>query len=191
MAGLSGDNFVQVPLGSALSMPNPKSLDALSKAVTELAAKEQERAAKAQQDAQKELMAHTYEKAQAYEKAVIAAGYAGFFATWGFLKDTLNETLMVIASMMVTVSLSVFIAFQVYQMIVTSTIFLAAAQRLQLEPLKFIEAQKEYATKRRDLLVKLRPLWTIALALSVGPALIALVLLGASYVIYLWDKLTG
>jgi hypothetical protein len=66
-------------------------------------------------DAQKELLASAYSSAAAYTNIILGAGYAGFFATWAFMRERLTPATELWAALLVLVSLLSFILFEVYK----------------------------------------------------------------------------
>ena len=63
-----------------------------------------------------------YSSARAYTNVVILAGYAAFFAAWGFLRNDIAHRASLWALFLMMVSAAVFVAFEVGKMIWISTL---------------------------------------------------------------------
>lgn len=70
-------------------------------------------------DAAHELIAGMFQHASAYTNAVIVAGYAGFFAIWGFTRDIVPPLWHAAAALLFAASATAFVLWQVYLMIHT------------------------------------------------------------------------
>ena len=71
----------------------------------------------------KEILTHAYSKATAYANVVIIAGYAAFFTLWSSMKDKLPDTAMFTTAILMSLSVILFILFEVYKMIASSFYF--------------------------------------------------------------------
>lgn len=67
----------------------------------------------------KELVTHIYGKATAYTNLIIIAGYVAFYTMWGSVKNDLPTTWMLLAGLLITFSLIMFVSFEIYKMILT------------------------------------------------------------------------
>jgi hypothetical protein len=70
-------------------------------------------------DATHELVARMFDHASSYTNAVIVAGYAGFFAIWGFTRDIVPPLWHAVAALLFAASATAFVLWQVYVMIHT------------------------------------------------------------------------
>ena len=82
-------------------------------------------------NAQKELLAHSYGHAQAYTTVVLLAGYAGFFAVWTFLKQDLSKEQVFSSGLLIALSLSSYIIWEVYQAFYRSRTLLGLTKAVQ------------------------------------------------------------
>lgn len=77
--------------------------------------------ARSQQDEQLEntikIITANYSNARAYANVVIIAGYAAFFAAWGFLRDDIPHRASLFALLLMMISATVFVLFEVGKMI--------------------------------------------------------------------------
>ncbi len=62
----------------------------------------------------------TYDRAMAYTNIVIIAGYAAAFTVWSFTKNHLPEWAMLSTALLLIISVSVFVAFETFKMILNS-----------------------------------------------------------------------
>ncbi|MEZ8053084.1 hypothetical protein [Vibrio atlanticus] len=65
----------------------------------------------------KEVVSHTYGKANSYSNIIIAAGYVGFFSLWSSIKQDLPEWAVFSSGGLILLSLMIFIGFELYKMI--------------------------------------------------------------------------
>jgi len=116
--------------------------------------------------AQKELLAHAFGQAQAYTNVVLAAGYAGFFAIWSFLKPELSKVQIFWSALLVSVSLATFILWEVYQVSYRSRSLLSLARAVD-DPARFHEHMLKYRQSEQDRLIELKRLWVGTYAVTV------------------------
>lgn len=79
----------------------------------------------------KEVLAHSYGKANSYSNIIIAAGYVGFFSLWGSLKKDLPFWAILVSGALILTSLLIFIGFELYKMISNSVQMHRISKRLQ------------------------------------------------------------
>ena len=139
--------------------------------IAEAANKERERQASEHLDAQKEIVSYAFEKAQAYNRVVILGGYVGFFTAWGFVRTLLSDTLMIIAALLMTVSVAIFVFYSVYEMVTTSLQFMRDQRAVALEPIQFLERAKKREVERKDSVIRTYLVWVVVFFLSVAAAL--------------------
>ena len=87
--------------------------------------------------AEKDIVSHAIEKGQGYTRAILFAGYAGFFTFWIFMKDKMDEITFVGAGLFMSISLSIFIFYTVWQNISLHKVLLgrlACSRRLAMIP---------------------------------------------------------
>jgi len=82
-------------------------------------------------DANKELLAHAYDRGMAYTNLILGAGYAGFFATWTFTRDRLTDRQTLWSALLVSLSLISFVLFEVYKTFFVSRTLLALSRAVQ------------------------------------------------------------
>jgi hypothetical protein len=114
--------------------------------------------------AQKELIAHFYERGQQYVAVIVAGGFAAYFATLSVVAPRLPNHLLLLSAVLMTISLGVFVFWEVFSITWTS-----------------------YSIMRGKLGSPSRALqmgWGISLLLSIGTALPAICL-------SLWAYLRG
>lgn len=63
------------------------------------------------------VIAEAFDRSTAYANIIILAGYAGFFATWSFVKDYLTERSTIITALLMVLSVIVFVAWEMFKMI--------------------------------------------------------------------------
>jgi len=66
-------------------------------------------------EAQIKVNSGLYEKANTYTNLLMAGGYAGFFGIWALAKPYLDKTSALLAALLMSLSLTVFIGFEIYK----------------------------------------------------------------------------
>ena len=61
-----------------------------------------------------------YDKASTYTKLIMGLGYGGFFTAWSGTKSHLSPRLLIGSALLVTVSLVLFITFEILQTMIAS-----------------------------------------------------------------------
>lgn len=80
---------------------------------------DEEARAKAWADAQKAAVGSYFESAQKYTTAVIAGGYAAYFTALSLLSARFTDSELSAATLLITLSLTVFVLHEVYGVVVT------------------------------------------------------------------------
>ncbi len=132
------------------------------------------------------ILSAMYDKAMAYTNLIIVAGYAGFFAVWSSMKDNLSPVEMFLSALCITLSLTVFISWEVFGMIARTKNLKGLLRVLDAPPNEFQAAldKQQMAEKTQNICV-LR-IWIVALIFTVTPALVAAGLLIFSFGRQLW-----
>jgi hypothetical protein len=127
-------------------------------------------------DAQLKIVTATFEKAAAYTNLMLIGGYAGFFGLWSMTKEFLSKHQVLWAALLVLISLTLFIVFEVVKMIViTKTITKKASllrspearssQAALLSHLNQVESDAETGSRR------FMCFWLITVVLTASTAL--------------------
>jgi hypothetical protein len=109
-------------------------------------------------EAQKELLSAAYSQAQAYTSLILGAGYAGFFAAWGFTRDQLSAPQILWSALLVTLSLMSFVLFEVYKSFYVSRALLALGRTVQ-DPAQFPQLLENWKAERRDADIRFGRIW--------------------------------
>jgi hypothetical protein len=113
-----------------------------------------------------------YDKDAAYTNLIIVAGYAGFFAVWSNMKDTLLYNEKLLSALCIIVSISVFIFLEVYVMISNSKSIHGLNNIINISPDKFPELLAKYQKEAQRLNVRTRRLWPAILIFTIVPGII-------------------
>jgi hypothetical protein len=108
-----------------------------------------------------------YEKASTYTKLIISLGYGGFFAVWSGTKQHLSPKALVGSALFETVSLVLFIVFEIWQAMVTSYLSIEFANSVKNRPTADVSGALE--THYRKVLKLMGPLfsaWKIVFPVS-------------------------
>ena len=141
-------------------------------------------------DAQKELLAHTFSQAKAYTNVILVAGYAGVFAIWSFLKDDLTKATAFSSGLLISISLALFIAWEVYSMFFRSQSILGVARALE-DPDRFEQLMLDYRTSEQERIIRYGRIWLIQLPLVVATGFGAIGVLVSAFVHGLWLTYSG
>lgn len=109
-------------------------------------------------EAQKELLSSAYSQAQAYTNLILGAGYAGFFAAWGFTRDQLSPPQILWSALLVTLSLLSFVLFEVYKSFYTSQALLGLSHTVQ-NPAQFPQLLEKWKADRRSADIRFGRIW--------------------------------
>jgi len=126
------------------------------------------------------IQADVFQRASAYINLLTLGGYAGAFAIWGYAKSGMNPKGTALVALLLTISLAVFIAYEVYKMIFMANCFRKwwSALRPNRTPQQTLDAIRQLeADQKRRPFVGLLWIWIVAVVLAVGTALGALILL--------------
>jgi len=127
-----------------------------------------------------------FDKAAAYTNLIIIAGFAGFFAVWSSMKVYLSPLEMFTSAFCVTVSLSVFIFWEVFGMLVRSRTLKELLKVLNTPAAEFQGAlAKQQKTEQLRNIWVFR-IWAVALFFTIAPALVAAGVLIFSFGRQLW-----
>ncbi|HMJ50395.1 MAG TPA: hypothetical protein VK440_07510 [Burkholderiales bacterium] len=128
-----------------------------------------------------------YDKAVAYTNVIVIAGYAGFFGLWALTKQYLTSTQARLAALFMLASICAFVFFEVYKMVVSTRELLYRAKMfndplVKNDPIIFSEKLREYEQNEKRHNVSFIWIWRIQIIIAVATALIAIGILGFSFV---------
>ena len=121
-----------------------------------------------------------YDRATAYTNLIMLGGYAGGFAIWNFTRDHLTATASMWVAIFLLLSLTAFILFEIYKMVLSTKHTRTIADMLrQQKPIADQMADiQEYDKKiSSDSLLVFMRVWVAVLAFSVSTALVAVTIL--------------
>jgi hypothetical protein len=136
-------------------------------------------------NAQKELLAHSYGHAQAYTTVVLLAGYAGFFAVWTFLKQDLSKGQVFSSGLLIALSLSSYIIWEIYQAFHRSQALLGLNKAV-LDPKNFDTLLAEYKKTQQDRTIRLGRIWIFVFGFTVLTGFSAVSILIYAFIDTLW-----
>jgi hypothetical protein len=121
-----------------------------------------------------------FEKAQAYVRVVIAAGYAGFFIAWSGTRNHLSALESIWSALLIVVSLFFYVLFEIYQM----TAFvrtLNGLDRVANAPIdEFEQLAQQHQRSVEQGNRRIMRVWFVALFLTIAPGIAgALILMSA------------
>ena len=107
------------------------------------------------------------DKASTYTKLIMGLGYGGFFVVWSGTKAHLSPKLLVISALLVTVSLVLYIIFEVCQTLITSYLSIEFTNTMNKPSADVSDALRTYRTKALRLTTPLLLIWKIVFPVSV------------------------
>ena len=125
------------------------------------------------------LVSSTYDKASTYSKLIIGLGYGGFFTAWSGTRQYLSPTALVGSALLVTVSLVLFVVFEIWQAMIVSHLSLDFEDSVKQAAGNIGTALQTHNAKASRLFKPLRSAWYF-----VFPASAVTGLLGAFILIY-------
>jgi hypothetical protein len=156
----------------------------MQKLVDQLAEKargEQEEALRKAHEKQVEdlirVLSSLYDKAAAYTNLILAAGYAGFFAVWANVKVLMTPIELRISGLSMTLSLLVFVAWEITKMIYTSRSLTDLVKVSDADAQSIDQKLLEHEKHHRRINVRLLRVWVWILAATIIPAVIAVAVL--------------
>jgi hypothetical protein len=132
-------------------------------------------------EAQKELLASTFNQARAYTNVLLAAGYAGFFGIWAFVRSYLTRGEVLWSALLVMVSLALFVAWEIFGMYLRSRTLIAIAKAVA-EPERFEELMLAYQRTARDRAIRFGKVWVVTVWGTVVTGLAALCILFYAFI---------
>ena len=108
-----------------------------------------------------------FDKASTYTKLIMGLGYGGFFVVWSGTKPHLSPKLLVISALLVTVSLVLYIIFEVCQTMVVSYLSIEFTNTVNKPSADVAEALRIYKNKASRFTTPLLLMWKIVFPVSV------------------------
>mgnify|MGYP001260409379 FL=1 len=148
---------------------------------------EQERVAKAIIESHVKILSAGYDKAVTYTNVIVIGGYASFFGLWSVSKPYLSAVQARWAGLIMLLSVSTFVFFEVYKMVVTTRELHKRTQILQNpeaqdNPTIWLAKLEEYEQNcRRENIAFIR-IWGANVIVAVVSAVVAVGILGFSFV---------
>ena len=142
----------------------------LQKAIKNTANKKLEDDINLDLEMRRQVIAEAYERSEKYTNIIILAGYAGIFSMWSLIKNYLDKDIVLISALMIGVSLTTFIIWEVFKM------FVSAAQCKKISEILYQNKKPSLIQKDlQDFSVKVRNLnnrihsfwWIIVLIITI------------------------
>lgn len=155
----------------------------IQQAIKEFAKKQEREFVEKRKDIMVGILAAQYDKAVLYTNLILAAGYAGFFAVWSAMRESLSPTESLVAALGVTLSLTIFILWEIGIMIYTAFSLGGYHDLLsESDPARFDELVDKKVNRENRGAVAVRRLWLIALFLTIVPGFLGAFVLISSFV---------
>ncbi len=115
------------------------------------------------------IMTAAYSQAMAYTNVVIIAGYAAAFTIWNFTRAYLPEPTVLWIALLLTISAAVFVAFEIYKMIVNARNLRSfqGAVTLGQSPEEFQAAMKDFQSREQRRTLEITGVWVVTLCIVI------------------------
>ncbi|NGM86069.1 hypothetical protein G5B35_01980 [Parapusillimonas sp. SGNA-6] len=148
--------------------------------------KEQEAAQKMAVTLEK-ILSSSYDKAIAYNNAVIVAGYAAFFAIWSATKPALTHWISIATALLMVTSATIFIGYEIFKMVQSSRSLLSLRGivndvEARKSPSIFQSRMEAFEGSCRRQSLRYMKVWAVVLVVTVSTAVTAIGLLVYSYI---------
>jgi hypothetical protein len=104
-----------------------------------------------------------FERAEAYSKAILVAGYAGVFAIWGFARDVLSARATEWSAVLVGISLLLYITWEIAQMVSGTLRRYRFNLLVNNDPRDFFKTLANHKATERSMLIRDNRNWLIVL----------------------------
>lgn len=153
----------------------------------EIEAQKQKIAAEKMVETLEKILCSSYDKAIAYNNAVIVAGYAAFFAIWAATKPALDHWISISSALLMVTSATIFVAFELFKMIQSSRSILrlrkiASDPEARTNPLFFQSMMERFDSSERKESLRFLRVWVGVLGSTVCTAISAIGLLVYCYI---------
>ncbi|NIA07839.1 MAG: hypothetical protein GWP14_09460 [Actinobacteria bacterium] len=130
-------------------------------------------------DMQIKILAAIYDKATTYTQLIIIVGYASFFGIWSFVKGYISEKCVLWSAIFMSVSVTIFVLFEVCKMIYTSWFLLKRDSTLKNiqnmdDPQKILDALRRHDKQVQRTTVRWGKFWCWIIVPTVLFAVIAI-----------------
>lgn len=137
---------------------------------------QQKRQAEEQVEAQVKMLTVIFDKATAYTNLLLIGAYAGFFGLWQLTRDHLSKPQALWSALLVIVSLTFFVIFEVTKMVVIQKDISAKAKALNLpecrnNPQVLAQRMNEIATAHERIGFRFMRFWVFTMIVTVGAGL--------------------
>jgi hypothetical protein len=157
--------------------------------------KHQEEAAKKLRDGYVQSISATFDKAVAYTNLIIVAGYGAFVGLWSLTKGDVQPVLSTVAAILMIVSATTFVMFEVYKMYRTTNVIRDLTAFLEDPAIKndatvLQNKMDEYQLESRRHNLTFVRVWRISVFICVPTGILAVLVLLGSFLYRLITLLT-
>ncbi len=128
------------------------------------------------------IIARTYDKGSRYTNLIIMAGYAVFFTFWSNVRSEVNIIDARVSVIYVVISVVFFIAWEIYEMIHSSSHLRKLYQLNQVPPDEFRAQMDQVIKEAKRLEARWASIWVYELILTIIPGFAGAILLIFSYI---------
>ena len=133
-----------------------------------------------------EFQSSFFDKASTYTKIIIGIGYGGFFAAWSGTKQYLGPRLVVESALLMTVSLLLYVVFEICQTMIISYLAIDFARAVDVPGADVAKSLEAYSRRSSQLTRPLLSAWKIVFPISALTGLSAAIVLIYGFIRSLW-----
>lgn len=120
-------------------------------------------------------MISAYDKGTTYTTLIFAAGYAGYFAIWDWVREYMTRVEMLTTALLIGISLAMFIFWQVYTMFFISKQHIALDEVINKQDLD--SALITFNAEMTKLQIRYAKIWRVVFVLTTAPGIAGAVVL--------------
>jgi hypothetical protein len=130
-------------------------------------------------ETQKVVLDKAFDRAEKYVNLIIMSGYAGFFGLWQITKSHLDEWQVLSSALLISISLTIFVLFEVFNMLFSSLDLLERAKFItnpenKKSPSELTKTLKKHQEKSHKRLILYRKIWLVCWLSSVVTGIFAI-----------------
>ncbi len=138
-----------------------------------------------------ETLTPQFERQVAYTNTIALVGYAAFFAIWGFTRDVMTTKLNLLAAVLMLISCSTFVLWEVYRMVSDARVVNSIATGLQTGGQAGLKAIQRFEAGSAVRAKRFARMWSLQLVVALMTGTSAAALMAWSLLVSLveqWSK---
>ena len=138
---------------------------------------------------QKQFLHENNEAGKRYAEIITTIGFAGLFALWAQMKNEFNPTVSFISILLISISLILFVGWELFGMVFRSRINLATAKALHAPEAEVINLLSQNKEKMQLFVVRYSHAWGFVVAAAIFTGASSGIIMLAAIVYSAWDSI--